>query len=281
MGTGQEIFKGEAGIGTWFEALNKIPDWLIYTSDEIFNTNYLGGNYNKRKNIYIKKDLHLNVDLRSFRAKSLSSFVTFLLENKKELAKQIYQEFKKDYSILLTRNLDKAKEWVSKRSRGNERYGLIASSGGKRLRAEGIWVPKVINHISWFLDGKEKIDSSYHLEVAASEFKIQGLEIDYAILAWDANLRYENNRFTYYKLGVKTKKGGDSSYKEYESSWNKINKEQEKKYLMNAYRVLLTRARQGLIIYIPKGNSSDATTLPQYYDGTFNYLRELGIEEVI
>ncbi len=284
VGTGQEIYKGEAGIGTWFEALDKYSDWSIYTSNQIDNKNYFGGSNKNRKNLFIKNELHLNVDQRSFRAKSLSIFVDALLENRIKDANQIYQGFKKDYHIFITRDLNKAKKWVRNSAHGKERYGLIASSGGKRLRAEGIWVPTNINHISWFLDGKGKVDSSYQLEVAASEFKVQGLEIDYAILAWDANFRYENNNFAYYQLGVKQQKLDDKrvvgSYREYESSWNKINNDQEKTYLKNAYRVLLTRARQGLIIFIPKGNNSDPTTLSEYYDGTYNYLREIGIEEM-
>ncbi len=140
----------------------------------------------------------------------------------------------------MTRDFDTAKKWVRNKARGTERYGLLASSEGKRLRANGIWVPAVINHVGWFLNDKDNVDSYFYLEVAASEFKVQGLEIDYGILAWDADLRYYDRMFTYYKfLGV---------------NWCHVNKEQRQKYLKNAYRVLLTRARQGLVIYIPKGS---------------------------
>ena len=143
------------------------------------------------------------------------------------------------YPIFLTRDFEIAKKWVKDKARGTERYGLLASSEGKRLRAEGIWVPSDINHVGWFLNGKDNVDSSYYLEVAASEFKVQGLEVDYAILAWDADFRYTKEGFDYFKFrGTK---------------WNHVNQERRQRYLKNAYRVLLTRARQGLIIYVPEG----------------------------
>lgn len=151
-------------------------------------------------------------------------------------------------------------------ARGTERYGLLASSEGKRLRAEGIWVPSDINHIGWFLNGKDNVDSSYYLEVAASEFKVQGLEIDYAILAWDADFRYTTEGFDYFKFrGTK---------------WNHVNQEQRQRYLKNAYRVLLTRARQGLIIYVPEGSEEDPSRNRDYYDRIFQYLKSAGMEEI-
>ena len=157
---------------------------------------------------------------------------------------------------------------VKQKARGNERYGLLASSEGKRLRGEGIWVPADINHVGWFLNGKEHVDSSYFLEVAASEFKIQGLEIDYGLLAWDADLRYSQRDFDYYRF-----RG---------ASWNHINLEQRQKYLKNAYRVLLTRSRQGLVIYVPLGAdpADDPTRDRKMYDGIYEYLRSCGIERI-
>ena len=149
--------------------------------------------------------------------------------------------------------------------RGTERCGLLASSEGKRIRALGIWVPAEIDHVGWFLNGKEHVNSSYYLEVPASEFKIQGLEIDYALLAWDADFRYANGAFSYYRF-----RG---------SSWIHVHRAEKQKYLKNAYRVLLTRARQGLVIYVPEGDLDDVTRLPEYYDGTYAYLRSLGIWE--
>lgn len=211
-------------------------------------------------------DLHLGVSLRSFRSEKLALFVKCLLDEEIELAKETFEELKKSYPVLITRKFDVAKNWVKKKARGTERYGLLASSEGKRLRAEGIWVPSEINHVGWFLNEKDNVDSSYYLEVAASEFKVQGLEIDYAVLAWDADLRYTSNGFDYFKFrGTK---------------WNHVNQEQRQHYLKNAYRVLMTRARQGLIIYIPEGDEEDPSRLTEYYEGTYQYLKHVGIKEI-
>ena len=142
----------------------------------------------------------------------------------------------------------------------------MASSEGKRLRGVGIWVPSEINHVGWFLNGKDNVDSSYYLEVAASEFKVQGLEIDYEILAWDADFRYIDGDFDYYRF-----RG---------TRWNHIHDNQRRKYLKNAYRVLLTRARQGIVIFIPRGDDEDTSRKSEYYEGTYNYFKSIGIQEI-
>ena len=271
VGGGQEIYTGEAGITDWFKALQEsYPYWEIYLSDKIIDYEYVGNStiekLLKGRKYNIIPALHLGVSLRSFRSEHLSDFVKSLLDNKKEEARTIYQKIRKTYPIIITRNFDTAKKWVRSKARGTERYGLLASSEGKRLRSVGIWVSSEINHVGWFLNSKDNVDSSYYLEVAASEFKVQGLEIDYGLLAWDADFRYEDGTFGYYRY-----RG---------SSWNHINNEQRKRYLKNAYRVLLTRARQGMAIFIPEGDIEDATRKSEYYDGTYKYLKELGIEEI-
>lgn len=271
VGGGQEIYTGEAGIEDWFRTLSTgYQDWSIYLSDKMVDYEYVGNSTIDEllggRNYYVEPALHLGVSLRSFRSERLSDFVKVLLDNQPESAHEIYQELNKSYPIVLTRDLEKAKQWVKSMSRGNERYGLLASSEGKRLRGEGIWVPSDINHVGWFLNGKDNVDSSYYLEIAASEFKVQGLEIDYALLAWDADYRYENGQFGCYRF-----RG---------ASWNHINNELKKRYLKNAYRVLLTRARQGLVIFIPRGDPKDATRLPEMYDGTYEYFKRMGGEEI-
>ena len=271
VGGGQEIYKGEAGIEDWFNALKKgYHNWEIYLSDKMIDYEYLGDStieeLLKGRQYNIVPELHLGVSLRSFRSECLSAFVKCLLDNKKEEANILYQKLKKTYPIVLTRNYEMAKKWVKSVSRGNERYGLLASSEGKRLRGLGIWVPSEIDHVGWFLNGKENINSSYYLEVAASEFKVQGLEIDYGLLAWDADFRYENGYWGHYKFRGK--------------SWNHINTEQGKRYLKNAYRVLLTRARQGLVIFVPEGDIEDETRKNEYYDETYEYLKSLGLKEI-
>lgn len=271
VGGGQEIYNGEAGIQDWFSTLSeKYLDWEIYLSDKITDSEYVGNSdvstMLHNREYHCISDLHLGVSLRSFRSEKLALFVKCLLDEEIELAKETYEELKKSYPVLITRKFDVAKNWVKKKARGTERYGLLASSEGKRLRAEGIWVPSEINHVGWFLNEKDNVDSSYYLEVAASEFKVQGLEIDYAVLAWDADLRYTSNGFDYFKFrGTK---------------WNHVNQEQRQHYLKNAYRVLMTRARQGLIIYIPEGDEEDPSRLTEYYEGTYQYLKLVGIKEI-
>lgn len=271
VGGGQEIYKGEAGIEDWFKALKKgYHNWEIYLSEKMIDYEYLGNStleeLLKELQYNIVPELHLGVSLRSFRSEYLSAFVKCLLDNQKEEAYTLYQKLKETYPVVLTRNYETAKKWVKSISRGTERYELMESSKGKRLRGIGIWVPSQINHVGWFLNEKDNMNSSFYLEVAASEFKVQGLEIDYGLLAWDADFRYENNGFGYYDF-----KG---------TSWNHINTEHGKRYLKNAYRVLLTRACQDLVIFIPEGDIEDETRKNEYYDGTYMYLKEIGIEEI-
>ena len=274
VGGGQEIYNGEAGIIDWFRALqNKFRNWHIYLSDKMTDSEYVGNSSIEELltgcSYSLRPALHLGVSLRSFRSEKLAEFVKLLLDNEPSAAAAVYSELSIHYPIILTRDLDKAKEWIHKKARGTERYGLLASSEGKRLRGIGIWVPSVINHVGWFLNEKDNVDSSYFLEVAASEFKVQGLEIDYSILAWDADLRRSGEGFDYFKF-----RG---------TRWNHVNNMQQQKYLKNAYRVLMTRARQGMIIFVPSGTDpeDDPTRDSAYYDDIYKYLRSCGIKELM
>ena len=271
VGGGQEIYTGEAGIQDWFLALREhFPNWKVYISDKMTDSEYVGtasiGNSLQNSDCTIVPELHLGVSLRSFRSDKLSAFIKALLDNHPQQAADLCQELQSSYPIVLTRNFDTAKLWVKSYARGTERYGLLASSEGKRLRGAGIWVPTQIDHVNWFLKGKDHVDSSYYLEVAASEFKVQGLEVDYAIVAWDADFRYINDDFDYFRF-----RG---------TRWNHTNIEQRQQYQKNAYRVLLTRARQGLVIYIPEGSQEDQSRIPALYDGTYRYLLSCGIPEI-
>lgn len=274
VGGGQEIYNGEAGIIDWFRALQKkFRNWHIYLSDKMTDSEYVGNSSIEELltgcSYSLRPALHLGVSLRSFRSEKLAEFVKLLLDNEPSAAAAVYSELSIHYPIILTRDLDKAKEWIRKKARGTERYGLLASSEGKRLRGIGIWVPSVINHVGWFLNEKDNVDSSYFLEVAASEFKVQGLEIDYSILAWDADLRRSGEGFDYFKF-----RG---------TRWNHVNNMQQQKYLKNAYRVLMTRARQGMIIFVPSGTDpeDDPTRDSAYYDDIYKYLRSCGIKELM
>lgn len=274
VGGGQEIYNGEAGIIDWFRALQKkFRNWHIYLSDNITDSEYVGNSSIEELltgcSYSLRPALHLGVSLRSFRSEKLAEFVKLLLDNEPSATAAVYSELSIHYPIILTRDLDKAKEWIHKKARGTERYGLLASSEGKRLRGIGIWVPSVINHVGWFLNEKDNVDSSYFFEVAASEFKVQGLEIDYSILAWDADLRRSGKGFDYFKF-----RG---------TRWNHVNNMQQQKYLKNAYRVLMTRARQGMIIFVPSGTDpeDDPTRDSAFYDDIYKYLRSCGIKELM
>lgn len=179
--------------------------------------------------------------------------------------------YKENYPIVITRDLSKAKQWLKYKARGTERYGLIVSSKASRLKPDGIDVKSPMNPVNWFLEGKGDVRSSYYLEDVATEFHVQGLELDWSCVTWDADFRYTTQGWSYYELMLRSEKL---------TKWNNINKDYRKQYLKNAYRVLLTRARQGMIIVIPAGDVNDPTRSPAYYDATYNYLREIGIETI-
>lgn len=272
IGGGQEINTGEAGIEEWFNTLSKrYPDWHIYVSDKIYDNEYTNGKdlneiLSSLNNLNVEEKLHLAVSTRSFRSEKQSDFIKKLLDLDIEGAQKDLEELDDKYPIYITRDLDKAKKWIKLKARGSERYGIVASSGGKRLRKYGIWVDSSVDPAAWFLNKKSDVRSSYILEQCATEFDIQGLELDWTILGWDADLRHNGTSWDYYSFTG--------------SNWNKIGKEERIKYLLNSYRVLLTRARQGLIIYIPVGDPTDETSLPKFYDYTYNYLKDLGIKDI-
>lgn len=271
IGGGQEINTGEAGLPEWFSAIrNHLPHWNVYVSNQITDIEYTGNQTLEKLFAGIKchsvPDLHLKTSIRSFRSEHVSNFVKALLDCDKINAKRLLVELKGKYPIVLTRDFDKAKQWLKDNARGNERYGITASAKAHRLRPYGIYVESNIDAPQWFLNSKEDVRSSYYLEYVATEFHIQGLELDWTCVAWDANFRYENNGWSYNQFtGTK---------------WNQIRSEDKITYLKNTYRVLLTRARQGIVIFIPRGNVEDDTIRPEFYEGTYNYLKEIGIEEI-
>lgn len=269
IGGGQEINTGEAGLEEWFRALKeKFNNWDIYCAEDIQQRGYLSSEKSQDivniNNLYTSSDLHLNVSLRSFRSEKLSEFVHCIIENRPEKARKIYNELNENYPIYLTRNLEEAKKWICSKTRGTERKGLLAHSNALRLKPEGIFVKSEIDCTNWFLNKNKDIRSSCALEDCATEFDVQGLELDWTIVAWDANLRYTNGNWEYMKFV------GDK--------WMNINKEADKKYLLNSYRVLLTRARQGMIIFVPEGSDKDNTRSTKFYDDIFEYLQSCGIQ---
>ncbi|WP_147678480.1 DUF2075 domain-containing protein [Algibacter pacificus] len=271
IGGGQEINTGEAGLEEWVNAFeNNYKDWNIHFSNLIVDSpNYIKTDKHKnwlKNNAHSEQELHLSASVRSFRSELVSEFVHELLELNLEKARELFLEVNKTFPIVLTRNLGKAKEWLRSKSKGTERIGLVASSGARRLKALGLDVKNEISAPNWFLNDSDDIRSSYFLEDIATEFDIQGLEIDRTCLTWGANFHIDNHEWKYQSF-----KG---------TKWMNINQEISKDYLKNTYRVLLTRARQGMIIFIPKGSDIDQTRPNSFYDGTYSYLKEIGLEEL-
>lgn len=286
VGGGQEINTGEAGISEWIEALNtKFNHWKVYISPKLTEAEYAEGRVNEllqdNKNVTYADDLHLGVSLRSYRAEKLSALVHAILAIDSS-APSIYAEIRNNYPIYLTRDMEKAKRWLQEKVRGSERTGVLITKESARYKPLGIHVLQSDddNAVHWFLEDKADTRSSNYLEDAATEIQVQGLELDYTCLLWDADFRYKDGQWHYYKFSKNTE-------------WREVtatteNKQEQMKYMLNAYRVLLTRARAGMIICVPEGNAhkrasgywEDSTRLPEYYDDTYNYLKSIGFEEI-
>jgi hypothetical protein len=270
IGGGQEINTGEAGLIEWFNALqSRFKHWDVYHSGQLSNKGYNWGHDLEEKlsglNAVKDEDLHLNVSIRSYRAERLSEFVGAIIDGDAEQARSIYPHLGQ-YEIALTRDIQKAREWLRSKARGTERLGLVASSGAIRLKPEGINIKAEIDPINWFLNGKEDIRSSYYLEDVATEFHVQGLELDWVGVCWDADLRFEDNTWKHYNF-----KG---------TKWQNVNDAYRQVYLSNAYRVLLTRARQGMVIFVPEGDERDPTRPPDFYQGIYTLLKNCLIQEI-
>ncbi|MCO6495975.1 MAG: DUF2075 domain-containing protein [Bacteroidetes bacterium] len=270
VGGGQEINTGEAGISEWLSAIkNQFTDWETRISPNLFDTEYAEQAATKdlknSSKVTFNENLHLAVSMRSFRAEYLSKLIKEILDIDENAINTLI-ELQDKYPIVLTRDIEKAKKWLKEKARGSERYGIVVSSQAYRLKPLAIDVKSQINHVNWFLDGKDDIRSSYFLEDVATEFQVQGLELDWACVTWDGDLRFS--------------KDGWKTFSFVGNKWQNIHKEVRKKYLINAYRVLLTRARQGMVIVIPEGNTEDHTRQPEFYNSTFNYLKGIGFKTI-
>ena len=285
VGGGQEIHTGEAGITEWIKSLNEeFTHWKVYISPKLTEPEYAEGMVDEllvnNKNVTYAESLHLGVSLRSFRAEKLSAFVHAMLDLDREKASSIYSEIKDKYPIVLTRDMEKAKRWLHEKVRGTERTGVLITKESARYKPLGIHVLESgdENSVHWFLEDKTDTRSSNYLEDAATEIQVQGLELDFTCLLWDADMRYENGQWHFYKFNKQWK----------EQFATTESKQEQMKYMLNAYRVLLTRARAGMVICVPEGNAhktlngfwEDRTRLPEYYDGTYQYLKSLGIDEL-
>jgi len=271
VGGGQEINTGEAGISEWLYAIkNSFPHWEVQISPNLTDSEYNAfdaiSEIEKDCKTTYDNNLHLSVSMRSYRAENVALFIKQLLDLETQKASETLKHISDKYPIVITRNIESAKKWLKEKARGSERYGIVVSSQAYRLKPLAIDVRVETDPVHWFLADKDDVRSSYYLEDVATEFQVQGLELDWACVTWDGDFRYSETEWkTYSFVG---------------SKWQNINKPERKLYLKNAYRVLLTRARQGMVIVIPEGNLEDHTRLPEYYDSTFEYFKRVGLKEI-
>jgi len=268
VGGGQEINTGEAGIAEWIAALQRsFPAWRIYVSDRLTDSEYGAGSVLEAlrpdPRTRFETSLHLATSVRSFRSERVSEFVKQLLDLDAGGARGILEQIGEKYPIVLSRDLNRGRRWLREQARGTERYGILVSSQAERLKPYAVDVRSPVDPVHWFLDGKEDVRSSYYLEDVATEFHVQGLELDWACVAWDADFRHSSSGWDHWSF-----RG---------NRWQRTLKSERRHYQKNAYRVLLTRARQGMVLVVPEGDHADPTRDPKYYDATFEYLRSIGL----
>ena len=268
VGGGQEINTGEAGISEWLSALSRsFPKWEIYVSDRLVDSEYGAGrvleDLRTREHVVFKSDLHLSTSVRSFRSEKVSKLVKELLDLELGAALETLKLVQERYPIVLTRDLNTARRWLRGKARGSERYGIVVSSEAERLKPYALDVKTPVNPVHWFLNDKDDVRSSYYLEDVATEFHVQGLELDWTCVVWDADFRYTPKGWQHWSF-----RG---------NSWQRMLSPERQMYLKNAYRVLLTRARQGMVVVVPRGDDEDPTRNPVYYDQTFDYLSRSGM----
>jgi hypothetical protein len=271
VGGGQEINTGEAGISEWIDSINRsFPDWHIHISsrltDSEYNAERILTSLKNRQHVTRHEGLHLAVSMRSFRAEDVSLLVKQMLDLDVSAAQETYKRVSDKYPIVITRDLTQAKQWLKSQARGTERYGIVVSSQAERLKPHAIDVKSPMDPVHWFLDGKDDVRSSFYLEEVATEFHVQGLELDWVCITWDADFRYTTEGWSHHSFCG--------------NRWNNIKKEERKQYLKNAYRVLLTRARQGMVLVVPNGDPNDPTRDAKFYDSTYHYLKEIGFPSV-
>lgn len=260
VGDGQEINTGEAGIEEWLRAIERsFLHWQVHLPETLNHSFQI-------ENEIPAPALHLATSLRSFRAEKLSDFIGHVIDGNAQRAREIRAQLE-GFPLLITRDLDAARSWLRKQRRGNERAGLLASSNGARLKPHGIFVKAKIEPAKWFLAPADDVRSSDALEDAGTEFDVQGLELDWTCVCWDANLRWHQNEWQPMQF-----KG---------SSWQAVNDPARQAYVANSYRVLLTRARQGMVVFVPHGSADDETRPPKVYDEVFGFLLRCGFDELV
>jgi hypothetical protein len=278
IGSGQEIHDGEAGLAEWGRALHdKYPEWRVIASKYAVSgrTDSLlpaTADVAWRDRIVVEDRLHLPVSLRSIRAERLSEWVDRVLAGDASQASQIASDALGDFSIVCSRSLADTRAWLRGRTEGTQKRGLVASSSDRRLRHYGFELSSGFTRgyewDHWFLDGDDDVRSSNRLEVAATEFQCQGLELDWVGVCWGSDLTRDEMGVSW---DLRQFKG---------SEWQSVRNEDERRFLVNTYRVLLTRARKGLLIWVPPGDVGDPTLDPTRLDRTYRYLLDCGVVEL-
>jgi len=271
VGGGQEIHDGEGGIAEWMQALAaSFHDWRVYVSPNLADGEYgsesVVAALGEAVSVAYDDRLHLASSMRSFRSERVSAFVKALLDRETSDARALAHHVSSTYPIVVTRDLGAARAWLRSQARGNERVGLVASSQAMRLKPHAIDLRVSVDPVHWFLAERDDTRSSDYLEDAATEFQVQGLEVDWACVAWDADFRSTNDGWTHHSF-----RG---------ARWENVKNDARRRYQLNAYRVLLTRARQGMAIFVPPGDANDHTRRPAFYNATFDYLLDLGLASI-
>ena len=277
VGGGQEINDGEAGLEEWGRALaNSSKDWLIHASPEVIEGGASTAGHRlfdlsiSGRTIQTDSTLHLRTSNRSLRAEKLAQWVNHVLDGESEQAADLGVTDR--FPIFLSRELSQVRKFLLGHVQGESRYGLIGSSGAARLRAEGL-EPNSTFHADypwehWYLADRNDVRSSFQCEVFATEFEIQGLELDWIGVCWGGDFVWNSSHACWqtrsFRPGLNNR-------------WLKIKNPEKRIYRTNAYRVLLTRARQGMILFIPKGSETDPTISVEEFDATAEYLLNCGV----
>ena len=279
VGGGQEINDGEAGLEEWGRALSsKFPRWRIAASPAVLPGGAgLSGHrlfhdaMPESSSVEAAEELHLAVSIRSYRAEALSAWVDAVVGGDSATAAQVAQQLE-HYPLKLTRDLSAARKWLSQQRRGERRSGLLASAGALRLRAEGIELSQGFRgnkgqYENWYLKPDGDSRASNQLEVAASQFECQGLEIDWGGLCWGEDFLWQpGSSWCYSRLNG--------------ASRGRVPRENKQRYIRNAYRVLLTRAREGMVLFVPNGCDRDPTRPSHLFNATADYLASCGVQSI-
>ncbi len=283
VGGGQEIHGGEAGLAAWGDAIHKHPEWEVFTSPEavLGGASVAGSRLFREGNSQVAKTeqvgaLHLAVPKRSYETEATAAWVNAVLDGKADNANKLAGP---TFPVYLTRDLETARSWLRQNAQGKRRAGLIASSGATRIRADGVETPTFdflggVDYVKWFLEPAGDYRSSNQLEVALSEFEMQGLEIDVAGLLWGGDLVISEGQMVARRLkGQKwcvVAGTGDPQ----------ASADDPRTRILNKYRVLLTRFRKAMIIFVSRGSVNDVTRVPADFDDVYEYLLRCGVRPV-